>query len=108
MVIALQLAGNPPRSGESVRIGTVNKAMIWMARLFLGMALVVAAGTVAPPVSAGAQRDGKSDELTRKPKTRVSPVYPDVARRMSITGTVRLVVVVAPNGAVKSAKPLGG
>ena len=27
---------------------------------------------------------------------------------MSITGTVRLAVVVGPNGAVKSAKPIGG
>jgi TonB family protein len=79
-----------------------------MARLFLGLALVTAVGTTARPVSARAQQDSKNAELTRKPKTKVSPVYPDVARRMSITGTVRLAVVVAPNGAVKSAKPLGG
>jgi TonB family protein len=38
----------------------------------------------------------------------VAPVYPDVARRMSITGTVRLAVVVSPNGAVKSSKAAGG
>jgi protein TonB len=38
----------------------------------------------------------------------VAPVYPDVARRMSITGTVRLAVVVSPNGAVKSSKAVGG
>ena len=50
----------------------------------------------------------KSDELTRKPKIKVSPVYPEIARRMSITGTVRLAVVVAPNGTVKSSKAVGG
>jgi TonB family protein len=50
----------------------------------------------------------KSDELTRKPKIKVSPVYPEIARRMSITGTVRLAVVVAPNGTVKSSKAIGG
>lgn len=94
-----------------MRIGTGmtrTKITILMARLFLGIALVVALGTAARPASARAQQDTKADELTRKPKTKVSPVYPDVARRMSITGTVRLVVVVTPNGVVKSAKPLGG
>jgi TonB family protein len=50
----------------------------------------------------------KSDELTRKAKIKVSPVYPEIARRMSITGTVRLSVVVAPNGTVKSSKAVGG
>lgn len=50
----------------------------------------------------------KTEELSRKAKTRVAPVYPDVARRMSIAGIVRLSVVVAPNGTVKSSKPIGG
>ena len=48
------------------------------------------------------------EELSRKAKTRVAPIYPDVARRMNIAGTVRLVVVVSPNGTVKSSKPVGG
>jgi TonB family protein len=48
------------------------------------------------------------EELTRKVKTKVAPVYPDLARRMNITGTVRVVVVVAPNGALKETKVMGG
>jgi protein TonB len=48
------------------------------------------------------------DELSRKVKSKVSPVYPDIARRMSISGVVKVVVVVAPNGAVKSTKVVGG
>jgi TonB family protein len=48
------------------------------------------------------------EELSRKAKTKVAPLYPDIARRMSITGTVKLSVVVAPNGTVKSSKPVGG
>lgn len=47
-------------------------------------------------------------ELPRKVKTRVSPAYPDLARRMSISGVVKVQVVVAPNGAVKSARIVGG
>jgi len=60
------------------------------------------------PSLAMAQEESKTEELTRKAKTKVTPVYPDVARRMSIAGTVRLAVVVAPNGTVKSSKPIGG
>jgi len=48
------------------------------------------------------------EELTRKVKSKVAPVYPDLARRMNITGTVRLVVVVAPNGTLKETKVMGG
>ena len=48
------------------------------------------------------------DDMTRKVKTRVSPAYPDLARRMSISGVVKVQVVVAQNGTVKSTKVVGG
>ena len=48
------------------------------------------------------------EELDRKVKTKVAPVYPDIARRMNITGTVKVLVVVAPNGTLKSTKVVGG
>lgn len=64
---------------------------------------LVALSTAFRPLPAFAQ-----EELTRKVKTKVSPVYPDIARRMSITGTVKVVVVVAPNGSLKSTKIVGG
>jgi TonB family protein len=48
------------------------------------------------------------EQLTRKVKSKVAPVYPDLARRMNITGTVRVVVVVSSNGTVKSTKLVGG
>ena len=47
-------------------------------------------------------RDARTTICPARPKTKVSPVYPEVARRMNITGTVKLAVVVAPNGTVKS------
>ena len=55
------------------------------------------------PVSAMAQQ-----ELGRKVKVKVSPTYPDIARRANITGTVKVAVVVAPNGTLKSTKIVGG
>jgi TonB family protein len=82
-----------------------------MLRSLLGVVLglcVITAGTRMLNVPAVAQESVKTDELSRKPKTKVAPVYPDVARRMGVTGTVKLSVVVAPNGTVKSSKVIGG
>ena len=39
---------------------------------------------------------------------RVVPVYPDLARRAQIHGTVRVGVVVAPNGKAKFTQVIGG
>lgn len=69
------------------------------------LALAAAGVLVVRPFPASGQEQG---EITRKVKSKVAPAYPDIARRMSISGVVKLVVVVAPNGAVKSTKVLGG
>jgi TonB family protein len=47
-------------------------------------------------------------EISRRVKTKVQPVYPELARKMNISGTVKVQVVVAPNGSVKDAKVVGG
>jgi len=82
------------------------------AGLWLGVVAATAAAAIISPSPAVAQQDAKVDakvdELTRKPKIKVSPLYPELARRMRITGTVRLQVVVAPNGQVKNTKAIGG
>lgn len=82
-----------------------------MTRLLLSVVLglwVITAGTRMLYMTAMAQESVKTDELSRKPKTKVAPVYPDVARRMGVSGTVKLSVVVAANGTVKSSKVIGG
>jgi TonB family protein len=58
------------------------------------------------PAVAGAQQD--SSESTRRVTNRVVPTYPELARTMNAKGSVRLEVVVAPNGTVKSVKVIGG
>jgi TonB family protein len=55
-----------------------------------------------------APRAWGQEELNRKPKIKVAPVYPELARRMNITGVVKVEVTVAPNGSVKNAKLVGG
>ena len=53
-------------------------------------------------------QSGSTDEAKRKVKTRVAPVYPELARRMNVTGKVKIEVVVAPDGHVKSTRVVGG
>ncbi len=35
-------------------------------------------------------------------------MYPDIAKRMNLSGTVKVIAVVAADGEVKSVKPVGG
>jgi TonB family protein len=48
------------------------------------------------------------EELNRKTKSKVAPAYPDLARKMNITGVVKILITVAPNGSVKDARLVGG
>ena len=48
------------------------------------------------------------EEISRKVKSKVAPSYPELAKRMGITGVVRIQLTVAANGSIKDAKLLGG
>jgi protein TonB len=67
---------------------------------------VAVATAVFHPVPVWAQEH--EETLTRKVKSKAAPVYPDIARRMNITGTVKVLVAVTPGGSIKSTKVLGG
>jgi len=47
-------------------------------------------------------------EALRHVKMAVKPEYPALARRMKLSGTVKVEVVIAPNGRVKRAHVVGG
>jgi TonB family protein len=49
-----------------------------------------------------------SSESGRVVIHRTEPHYPDLARKMSIGGTVKVFAIVAPDGKVKSVEPAGG
>ena len=68
------------------------------------MALGFAAIGLAPRRSVAQDQP----EAKRKVVTRVVPAYPELAGKMQITGTVRLEVVVAANGKMKSFQVVGG
>lgn len=72
-------------------------------RHWLALALLVAVVvTVAPVPAAFGQEDG------RKVKTRVTPVYPELAKRMNVNGTVKIQVTITANGQVKNTTVVGG
>jgi TonB family protein len=48
------------------------------------------------------------EEITRKVKSKVAPVYPELAKRMNLTGVVKVMITVNSNGQVKNAKLVGG
>jgi TonB family protein len=60
----------------------------------------------------GLAQDGSTGDVKdhggRKVKTTVKPVYPDVARQMHITGTVKLEATVTPDGHVRDTRVIGG
>jgi TonB family protein len=72
---------------------------------------LLAALTLAVTLGAihvAAQQQTQSEEIVRRAKTRVQPAFPELARKMNISGTVKIEVVVAPNGTVKEARVVGG
>jgi len=67
--------------------------------------LTVALGVGPIPMKA---QGTQSEEIVRRAKSKVQPAYPELARKMNIAGTVKIEVVVAPNGTVKDARVVGG
>jgi len=81
---------------------------IWF--LFATIALSAAVLTLAPvkTLAQDASTGDVKDHGGRKVKSSVKPVYPDVARQLHITGTVRLEATVAPDGKVRDTRVVGG
>lgn len=57
---------------------------------------------------ARAQSSTVTSGSERKISSRVAPVFPELAKKMHIHGTVKVEAVVRPNGTVKSTRILGG
>ena len=49
-----------------------------------------------------------AQETSRKVTAKTAPTYPELAKRMHLTGKVKVEVLIAANGSVKSAKLVGG
>lgn len=71
---------------------------------------VVWAGIAALALGAAAPRPAGAQEADglRKVTKRVTPLYPPLAQQSHMSGTVKLVAVVTPEGAVKNVRTIGG
>ena len=67
-----------------------------------------AAGVLIILSSVSFAQSGSTDESKRKVKIKVSPVYPELARRMNVSGKVKIEVVISPDGHVKTTRVVGG
>ena len=74
----------------------------WSRIVLASTATALLAGTCA------LAQNGTTDESKRKVKSRVAPTYPELARRMNITGKVKIEVIISPDGHVKSTRAVGG
>jgi TonB family protein len=73
--------------------------------LVVGVALVVA--MAASGLRAGAQSTSPS-EAKRQAKRLLTPQYPELAKKLNLSGAVRIEVIIAPDGTVKHTRVLGG
>lgn len=70
--------------------------------------LAATAGALAIFSTVSFAQSGSTDESKRKVKTKVSPIYPELARRMNVAGKVKIEVVISPDGRVKTTRVVGG
>ena len=82
--------------------GVVQMAFTWSKKM------LAAAATALFAVSLAFAQSTTIEEGKRKVKTKVLPATPELARRMNITGKVKIEIVIAPDGHVKSSRALGG
>jgi TonB family protein len=75
----------------------------WGRQILAGIGLAVLAISIASGQQATSIEDSK-----RKVRYKVNPQYSELARRMSLTGKVKIELVIAPDGHVKSSRAVGG
>lgn len=73
------------------------KKAVWVGALLFGAGIAIAP-------SLGAEEPA----ATRKVLTRVAPVYPALAQTARLSGAVKLLAIVTPEGNVKGVRTLGG
>ena len=75
-----------------------------------GTILVAAAMAIAILANGqhAAAQSSAGDETKRPAKRLVPPKYPDLAKKLNLSGAVRIEVTIGPDGTVKHTRVLGG
>lgn len=79
-----------------------------LERFRCGKKLLAACGLAIFAVSLATAQQSMVEEGKRKVKSKTNPAYPELAKRMNIIGKVKIEVVVAPDGHVKTSRAVGG
>jgi len=72
----------------------------------LGFALLLGGSLAMPPKALG--QDATQDFAKRKVKTRVTPEYPPLAKKLNVSGKVKIEATIAADGHVASTRVVGG
>lgn len=72
----------------------------------LGLVLILG-GSAATALRTAAQ-ETPSEAAKRKVRSKVMPDYPDLAKKLNVTGKVKVEATVAPDGHVTATRILGG
>jgi TonB family protein len=75
---------------------------VWGKRLLAAVAVAFLIAGVA------SGQTSSIEDSKRKIKFKTNPQYSDLARRMSLSGKVKIELVIAPDGHVKSSRAVGG
>ena len=87
------------------KLGDAARRFMTTSGSVIALSAVILSGLVNLAARAQTYEPGENE---RKVLTRVDPDYPDALKRLYIGGVVRVEVVVAPNGSVRTTKLLGG
>ena len=75
-----------------------------MRTRFALLLLVMSWCCLGPTAISQSQQPGSERKILRK----VMPTYPEIAKRMQLSGNVKVMVTVSPDGTVKATQPMGG
>lgn len=75
---------------------------------FFSLSPFVVAGLLLTGFAGISRRCAGQEQPARKIKTKVDPLYPELARRLNLQGVVRVQVTVSADGSVKEVKEMGG
>ena len=83
--------------GSGAAMKRMKKAVIWLGVACCCFGAVAATQDQAP-----------ANPATRKIVRKVDPLYPAIAKRMNLAGTVKVIAIVGADGSVKKVEPVGG
>jgi TonB family protein len=81
-------------------------ARLGLARMTLAVTLALGCSVALPPRLVG--QDTGTETTKRKPRTKVTPEYPSIARQLNLQGKVKIETTISADGRVINTRVIGG